>query len=68
MIDISKCGGNGCPLADTCYRQTKPPHPYLQAYFVTPPFFNNTCEMYIKDETINSGFGDNHKESDQQPA
>lgn len=49
MPDISKCTGEGCTQKNTCYRFTSKPSEFLQSYFVTPPHFNNNCEMRMDD-------------------
>jgi len=46
MADITMCTGDDCPLKENCYRFTAEASKYLQSYFFTPPFENNTCEMY----------------------
>lgn len=46
MADITMCTGDGCPLKESCYRFTSIASEYRQSYFFTPPFENNTCEMY----------------------
>jgi hypothetical protein len=45
MADITKCKGEGCPIKESCYRFTASSSEY-QSYFFTPPFKDNTCEMY----------------------
>jgi hypothetical protein len=44
-MDITKCTGEGCPLKESCYRFTSDIS-MMQSYFFTPPFENDTCEMY----------------------
>lgn len=36
MSDITKCGGQGCPIRDRCERYTVPSGPW-QSWFITPP-------------------------------
>lgn len=38
MSDITVCSGNGCPLANTCWRALAPRDYIYQSQFVTPPF------------------------------
>jgi hypothetical protein len=44
-MDITKCTGEGCPLKESCYRFTSDIS-MMQSYFFTPPFENDTCDMY----------------------
>jgi len=44
-MDITKCTGEGCPLKESCYRFTSDIS-MMQSYFFTPPFKDDTCEMY----------------------
>ena len=37
MPDITMCKGEGCPLADACYRYTAEPDLY-QGYFIKEPW------------------------------
>ena len=46
MADITMCTGDGCPLKENCYRFTAEKSEYRQSYFFTPPFEDNTCDMY----------------------
>jgi hypothetical protein len=46
MADITKCKGEGCPIKESCYRFTAEASEFRQSYFFTPPFKDNTCEMY----------------------
>jgi hypothetical protein len=49
MADITMCKGNRCPQREKCYRFNASPDPYLQAYFVDPPYREDAeCEMFIE--------------------
>lgn len=37
MPDICMCRGVNCPLKEDCYRYTREPNPYRQAYFDVIP-------------------------------
>jgi hypothetical protein len=48
MSDITMCKGTGCPFKEGCFRYTAKPSEY-QWFFKTPPFKEDTCEMYWGD-------------------
>jgi len=48
MPDITMCRGDDCPLKEQCYRYKAKPDEYLQSYFVTPPYIDNTCDRFWK--------------------
>lgn len=48
MSDITMCKGTGCPFKEGCFRYTANPSDY-QWFFKTPPFKEDTCEMYWGD-------------------
>lgn len=45
MPDITMCGGNNCPLKETCYRYKAKPSD-LQSYFFDSPYYAGICEHY----------------------
>ena len=47
-MDGTKCGGEGCPLKETCYRFTAKPTEFRQSYFTEPPVKKGKCEYYWK--------------------
>ena len=50
MPDITMCKGEGCPLADACYRYTAEPDLY-QGYFIKEPWQPSMgrCDFYTPD-------------------
>ncbi len=38
-MGMCMCTGEDCPAKDLCYRHTREPNPYRQAYFDKPPFY-----------------------------
>lgn len=53
MVDITKCGGEGCPLKDKCYRYTASPGE-RQSFLMKEPFTIKDgklkCEMFWGDQ------------------
>lgn len=47
-------GGVVCPHKETCYRHTRTPNEYCQAWWCNPPLDIATggCEYYIFDERV----------------
>jgi hypothetical protein len=37
MPDISMCGGDGCPIKESCHRFTAEVNPFRQSFFAAPP-------------------------------
>jgi len=51
MPDISKCTGGDCPLKETCFRYLAKPS-FRQSYFAEPPYTDQGCEHYWKDNLL----------------
>lgn len=54
MSDITKCKGEGCPVAEHCYRFTAMSNELMQSYFVDSPGEHHedgkfTCDRYWGD-------------------
>lgn len=46
MSDLSKCPGEGCPLAENCYRFTAKADPMCQSYILPQINDKGECIMY----------------------
>ena len=45
MPDITMCTGEGCPMAEQCYRRRARPS-HWQSYFASPPVRDGKCEHF----------------------
>ena len=57
MADITMCSGFGCNLRENCYRHNAKPSYYRQAYFLEPPYSEETgtCDHYWPMKGENDG-------------
>ena len=54
-MDIAMCSGNGCLLAEKCYRHTAKASDY-QSYFQNPPIDDDgTCDYYWDNKQEDNG-------------
>lgn len=48
MADITMCTGDGCLIAEYCYRHNAIPEPRWQSYFAEPPYKDYNCREFIE--------------------